>query len=205
MRNTKKVDIIGVRFSNLLVIRELNERNKNGHIMYEVMCDCGKKKNVLGASLRAGKSRSCGRCYTLTGTHGMWKTREFRIWISMKSRCSNPKDVNYKNYGGRGIVVCDEWKDSFKTFYSDMGNSNGLSIDRIDVNGMYEKNNCRWANMKTQSRNKRNNVYYKINGVQKCASEICEELNMPSSTFYNRLLRGWDIDKIIKTPIRKKE
>ena len=202
-RDTSKKEMIGKNFGTLLVIKEVEERNKHGYIMYEVMCKCGKIKNVLGSSLRSGASRSCNKCHTLTGSHGMWKSREFRIWISMKSRCSNPNDPNYKNYGARGIKVCDEWVNNFKQFFLDMGNSNGLSIDRINVNGIYEKDNCRWTDMKTQSRNKRNNNTFIINGIVKCASEICEELNMPTSTFHNRLKRGWTIEKIITTPIRK--
>ena len=203
MRDTRKKNIIGLKYGTLTVLTEIKERNKYGHILYEVVCECGKLKKVLGSSLRNVKSRSCNKCHTLTGSHGMWKSREFKIWTSMKSRCSNPKDPNYKNYGGRGIVVCDEWKTDFKQFYLDMGDSDGLTIDRISVNGNYTKENCRWANMKTQSRNKRNNIYYKIEGVQKCVAEICEELNMARSTFHNRLLRGWDIEKIISTPIKK--
>lgn len=202
MRDTRKKDIVGLKFGTLIVLNELKDRNKHGHIMYKVKCECGKEKEVLGSSLRNGSSRSCNKCYTLTGTHGMWKSREFRIWTSMKSRCSNPNDPNFKNYGGRGISVCNEWINDFKQFYLDMGNSNGLSIDRINVNDIYTKDNCRWADMKTQSRNKRNNVSYKINGVKKCISEICEELNMATSTFHNRLIRGWNIDKIINTPVR---
>jgi hypothetical protein len=201
-RDTLKKEMIGKKFGTLLVLNEIKERDKNGFILYQVRCECGKVKNVLGSSLRNGGSRSCNKCHTLTGTHGMWKSREFRIWTSMKSRCSNPNDANYKNYGARGIKVCDEWVNNFKQFYLDMGDSNGLSIDRINVNGIYEKDNCRWIDMKTQSRNKRNNIFYKINGVEKCISEICEELNMASSTFRNRLTRGWSIEKIISTPSR---
>lgn len=201
-RDTSKKQMVGKKFGTLLVVKELEIRNKHGFIMYEVKCECGKIKKVLGSSLRNGSSRSCNKCYTLTGSHGMWKSREFKIWTSMKSRCNNSNIPEFKNYGGRGIKVCDEWVNNFKNFYLDMGDSNGLTLDRIDVNKGYSKDNCRWSNMKLQARNKRNNVVFNVNGNIKCASEICEELNMATSTFYNRLKRGWTIEKIINTPIR---
>lgn len=200
--------MIGRKFGLLTVVEEVKERNKHGQIMYNVVCDCGNKKNVLGMSLRNSRSRACNKCQSkLKGSHGMWKTDEFKIWNSMKFRCDK-KRLNiypYKQYSGRGITVCSEWINSFEQFYNDMGKrpSKKHSIDRIDVNKGYYKENCRWATSKIQSRNKTNNRIFIINGVSKCASEICEELNMASSTFYNRLTRGWDIEKIINTPIKK--
>lgn len=196
--------MVNKRFGILTVLFELQERNKNGHILYRVVCDCGKEKDVLGSSLRQGLSKSCNCCHLLKGTHGMWKTKVFRTWTSMLSRCSNPKDPNYKNYGLRGITVCESWKNSFVNFYNYMGDSNGLTLDRIDVNKGYYKENCRWANMKTQSRNKRNNKLITYKGDVRCASEWCEILNMSNSTFHNRLLRGWSIEKTIDTPILNK-
>lgn len=201
---TTKQNMIGKKYGLLTVISEIKERNKNGHILYNVICDCGKEKKVLGASLRSGGSRSCNKCNLLTGSHGMWKSKEFSIWGSMKDRCYNPNNPRYKNYGGRGIIVCNDWIKSFKKFYLDMGDSNGLSIDRIDVNGNYELSNCRWSNSKTQARNRTNNVKFTYLNETLCISEWCEKLKMSISTFNNRINRGWSIEKIIKTPIRKK-
>ena len=204
MGKTSKQCMVGKKYGVLTVIFEIENRNKNGHILYHVKCDCGKEKQVLGASLRSGASRSCNNCSFLTGSHGMWKSREFNIWQSMKDRCYNKNSPIFKNYGLRGIKVCDRWLNSFKNFYSDMGNSNSLSIDRINVNGNYELDNCRWANAKTQARNRTNNTVFTYLNETLCGSEWCEKLNMPTSTFYNRIKRGWSIDKIVNTPIRKK-
>lgn len=204
MGKTTKQNMIGKKYGLLTVISEIEERNKNGHILYNVVCDCGKKKEVLGSSLRSGGSRSCNKCNLLTGSHGMCKSKEFSIWTSMKDRCCNPNNPRYKNYGGRGIIVCDSWINSFKNFYSDMGDSKGLSIDRIDVNGNYELSNCRWSNAKTQARNRTNNIKFTYLNETLCASEWCEKIKMPSSTFFNRLDRGWSIEKIIETPVNKK-
>ena len=203
MNKTNKIQMVGNQYGLLTVLYELEKRNKNGHIMYRVKCKCGKEKDVLGSSLRYMSSRSCNKCSLLTGSHGMYNTREFKIWQSMKNRCYNTNDPIYKNYGAKGISVCDRWKNSFKNFIEDMGLSNGLSIDRINVFGNYEPNNCRWANAKTQARNRTNNNVYTYKGKTLCVSEWCEILNMPTSTFNNRVIRGWDIEKIINTPIRQ--
>lgn len=203
MSKTAKKNIIGERFGILTVVSEIKERNKNGHILYNVKCDCGKEKQVLGSSLRAGVSKSCNKCILLTGSHGMWKSKEFSIWGSMKDRCYNPNNPRYKNYGGRGIIVCDKWKNSFKDFYLDMGNSNGLSIDRIDVNKNYTPENCRWSNHKTQANNRTNNKKITYKDKTMNISEWCEFLKIPTSTFNNRIIRGWSIEKTIETPIRK--
>ena len=204
MGKTTKQCMVGRKYGVLTDMSEIELRNKNGHILYNVKCDCGKEKQVLGASLRSGASKSCNKCKTLTGSHGMWKSREFSIWGSMKDRCYNPNNLRYKNYGGRGIKVCDRWKNSFKNFYLDMGDSVGLSIDRINVNGDYESSNCRWATSKTQARNRTNNKVYTYLEETLCMSEWCEKLNISTSTFNNRVLRGWSIEKIINTPINIK-
>ena len=176
MNKTAKIEMVGRKFGLLTVIKEVENRNKNGHILYEVICECGNKKEVLGHSLRLFKSRACNRCKSkLTGTHGMWKSNEFNIWNSMKFRCDdkNKNIFSYKQYAGREIKVCKEWIDSFEVFYRDMGKrpSEKHSIDRIDVNKGYYKENCRWATMKEQSRNKTNNRLMEYNGNLKCVSE----------------------------------
>jgi hypothetical protein len=204
MGKTSKQLMIKKKFGTLTVESEVFERNKNGHILYNVVCDCGKQKQVLGSSLRSGASRSCNKCFLLTGSHGMYKTREYSIWQSMKDRCYNPNNISFKNYGAKGIFVCERWINSFANFLSDMGESKGLSIDRINVYGNYEPSNCRWATPVTQARNRTNNKIYSYLGETLCASEWCKKLNMPSSTFNNRINRGWSIEETIIKPIIKK-
>ena len=126
MGKTSKQNMVGKKYGFLTVLSEIELRNKNGHIMYNVKCDCGKEKSVLGASLRNGLSRSCNKCTLLTGSHGMWNTKVFRVWISMKSRCSNANSPSYKNYGARGIKVCDRWLNSFENFINQQKGLEGI-------------------------------------------------------------------------------
>lgn len=201
MSKTAKKNMIGLRYGILTVLSEVKERNKNGHILYNVKCDCGKEKIVLGHSLRTGASRSCNKCHLLTGGHGMWKSKEFSVWGNMKDRCTNPNNPRYKNYGGKGIIVCERWVNSFPNFFSDMGESNGLTLERKDVSGNYEPNNCKWADAKEQARNRTNNVRYTYEKETLCVSEWCEKLNMKYSTFTHRIQRGWSIEETIETPV----
>lgn len=125
----------------------------------------------------------------------------------MKQRCYNKNNDAYCRYGGRGIIICKDWLDDFMTFH-DWAMSNGykenLTIDRIDVNGNYEPNNCRWVDMKTQCRNKRNNRYITINNETHCLSEWCEILGLDRHVIEQRLYYGWSIERALFTPIKKR-
>lgn len=127
--------------------------------------------------------------------HGGRKTDEYRIWRHMRNRCENKNSPAYLWYGGRGIKICDQWLD-FKKFIDDMGNrpSKKHSIDRIDVNGDYEPLNCRWATMKTQQRNRRNNVFYTYKGVTAPLAELCEIHGCKYKTVHMRLSKGASIE-----------
>jgi hypothetical protein len=132
---------------------------------------------------------------------------EYNVWHNMKKRCLNPEYQSFSNYGGRGIKVCDRWIESFENFFNDMGEkpSQGHSIDRVDNDGNYEPENCRWATRKEQARNRRSNVFVVQNGKAKVLSEICEANGIKSDTASKRISCGWSLDAASSTPVKKKE
>lgn len=153
------INLTGMKFGKLTVIERLS--NQKGYVVYKCVCECGKYRNARAEDLKSGIATDCKK-YKLEH-HGLCKSRLYWVWHSMKDRCYNPKATSYKHYGGRGIKVCDEWKNSFKTFY-DWSYSNGYdenaprnkcTIDRINNDGDYEPSNCRWVDAKIQASNQR--------------------------------------------------
>lgn len=134
-----------------------------------------------------------------------WKSPTYSSWDSMKQRCDNPKATGYENYGGRGITYQNEWS-FFVSFLTDMGERpDGTSLDRIDTNGPYSKENCRWATIEVQNRNTRTSKFIEFNGLTKTNQEWSRELEIPASTLYNRIFtRGWDVERSFLTPVRIK-
>ena len=138
--------------------------------------------------------------------HGYSRTKIYRTYQRMKNRCYNPNFPHYEIYGGRGIKVCDEWLNDSLAFIMwsfENGYQEGLSIDRIDPNGNYEPSNCRWITMNEQANNKRNSLFFTINGIKKTQAQWCREYNIPVNNVQRRLKMGWDIEKALKTPRRK--
>lgn len=139
-----------------------------------------------------------------TRTHGRSKTAEYRVWTGMKTRCTNPNDKRYADYGARGIRICDEWLASFEAFLKDMGPrpSRRHTLDRIDVNGHYEPANCRWLPAPLQTRNTRANRVIEHRGVRGSVAEVAEHFGVNSKNVYERLARGWSVADAIERPLR---
>jgi len=159
------LDLTGQRFGRLVAIKAIEKRNGNCSIIWRCLCDCGNEHFAASCCLRSGHCKSCGCLQKEQGaqngrksrtTHGMRKTPIYEIWKAMNQRCKNPKNKDFKNYGGRGITVCDRWH-SFESFYADVGDPpEGMSIDRWpDNDGNYELANFRWASPKQQANNRR--------------------------------------------------
>lgn len=156
--NKQIKNLIGQKFGRWTVL-EYKGVNKHHNATWLCECVCGTKRTVRSGDLMSGRSKSCGCDGTNHRTHGQSNTRLFRIWANMKTRCYLNTKPDYKYYGGRGITICDEWKNDFQVFYDWAmchGYREDLTIDRINVNGNYEPSNCRWVDMKTQNKNKRN-------------------------------------------------
>lgn len=194
---TKMIEINnGQRFGRYEVIERVQNVDNRPH--YKCKCDCGNERVVSGKYLRKGLSKSCG-CYgaeqrkIASTRHGhssrKGNSKEYTAWLNMKNRCLDKNNKQYNDYGGRGISVCNEWL-NFKNFYNDMGNCNGLTLDRVDVNGNYNKENCRWATSIEQSRNKRNNHIITINGVDMTMMEASEKIGIKYDALRQRVKRA---------------
>lgn len=203
------IDMVGRKFEKLTVLRE-NGRSHNRSIMWECVCDCGNVVTIDGVSLRNGHSKSCGCArYSKKDRHSITHKRLYQIWASMKDRCYNPKANNYKWYGAKGIEVCDEWKNNFESFctwsltngYQEVAQRGLYTIDRIDPNGNYEPNNCRWVDTKTQSRNKTTTNFLTYNGVKKSLADWSDEVGILATTIDSRIRKhGWSVEKALTTP-----
>jgi hypothetical protein len=192
----KKIDLTGKKVGYLTAIKR--SRDASGTVAWECLCECGKTTFIRTNDFTRGIRKSCGcaRDYFISKTlsrHGCYKDRLYRIWEGMRRRCSYKKDQNYKHYGGRGIKVCEEWETDFVNFREwaiDNGYEENLTIDRIDCNGNYEPDNCRWATMKEQLRNTRRNHYITFNGERKLITDWANELDISLSGIYKRINRG---------------
>lgn len=200
-----RADLTGKRFGNLVAILPTTIHLKSRKMIWLFKCDCGKTKRIVGSAVTTGNSQSCG-CGVVNATirrnfiHGGSKLAEHRVWREMKKRCYNPKCQGYKNYGGRGIIVCNRWLHLFRNFLSDMGKrpSKFHSIDRKDNNGNYTPSNCQWSTKLRQNRNRRNNHVIEMGGVRKTISEWSEETGINQGTIECRLRRDkWPAAKAL--------
>lgn len=197
----KQKDIIGKKFGRLTVIKFSHIDKNKKHRYFICKCNCGNTKTICSYRLKYGYTKSCGCLRKELGknmltTHGMSKIKEYQTWVGIKARCINKKEPAYMNYGGRGIKICDRWKNSFENFYEDMGERpKRKSLDRIDNNGNYCKENCRWATRKEQQRNTRTNIMITYKGKTFCAKEWAEKLNIKYPTLYYRIKSGWNIER----------
>ena len=202
------LNITGGVFGRLTAIAPVGRFNRC--IQWLCICECGSELVTRGSRLKEGKVSSCG-CInfefmqTLKKTHGMTSSPEFNAWQSMKKRCLNKTDSSYEGYGGRGIKVCHRWMLSFSNFLSDVGfrPSPDHSIDRIDNDGPYSPDNCRWATRIQQHNNKRNNVWLTHDDRTQTLIQWSRETGMIPETISYRLKIGWPIEKALTHPLRK--
>ena len=199
-------DLTGIRMERLTITNKAGV-DKRGEVLWNCLCDCGNEFIALGGNLRSGHTKSCG-CLKLEGNnlkHGMCGTRVYGIWGKLIQRCTNPNSTHYQYYGGRGIKVCDSWL-TFENFYADMGDppSEDSTIDRINNDGNYCKENCCWRTPKEQARNRSSNVELTYNGKTQCIRAWEEELGFNSGTLWTRLYNyNWPIEKAMTEPVKK--
>lgn len=200
-------DLTGKEFGKLTVIGRGDANGRKG-VYWNCICQCGNSCTVHARALVSGHTKSCG-CYnveiaSLPKTHGLCHTNEHAIWKAMRQRCKNKNASNYYRYGGRGIKICEEWN-LFEAFYKwciESGFEAGMTIDRIDNNGNYSPENCRWADRITQGNNKSNNKKIVYRGVPLSLNQIERMTGIDRRTIAYRVKSGWDAEKIVNTPAK---
>lgn len=201
-------DLTGMRFTRLVVIEFSHKKEKQ--YLWRCKCDCGTEKIVSGHALLQGSTKSC-KCLlresvaARSRTHGKDATPIYYSFYAMLKRCYNPKYEQFEHYGGRGIKVCDRWRNSFENFLADMGPTwaKGLTLDRVDTNGNYEPNNCKWSTAKEQARNRRNTVIIDTPEGKMHIGDAVVKYGLTFSTLSHRIERGWSPD-LLFSPIGTK-
>lgn len=211
----KLIDLTGKRFGRLLVLSKAETRK--GQTFWNCKCDCGNIVAVNAYSLKIGETKSCG-CLQKeiqshnASTHSLSNDKLYKVFKRMHERCYNKNCKSYKDYGGRGIKICEEWLNDFKRFYTwayengydSTKNGNDCSIDRIDVNGDYSPINCRWITKKQQANNRRNSRYITYNGETHTLAEWSNMYNISQRLLWARLFKlKWDIEKALTTLTKK--
>jgi hypothetical protein len=207
-----KIDLVGQQFGKLTVINKSYKRLYN-RISWVCLCSCGKEKIATGNDLKMGKVSTCGNssciiyntkpAHDAKITHGMSRSRLYRIFRGIQQRCHNPRATKYRIYGGRGITICDEWNNDFigfKNWSINNGYTNNLTIDRINNDGNYEPDNCQWSTRKEQSRNKSSNRQITYKNKTLCVNEWAEIKNINNRTLIDRLNHDWSISDALNRP-----
>lgn len=202
-------DLTGQKF-NMLTVKSF-AFIRDSHAYWNCVCDCGKTSVVNGSSLIRNKTKSCGCLGPALSSirnatqNGASKTRLYKLFYGIRDRCYNKNGKDYKNYGGRGIKICDKWlqdPNEFIRWANNNGYKKGLSIDRINVNGNYEPSNCRWVSAKKQANNRRSNLVITFEGKTMTASEWCALKGWNRHVIPERLKKGWSLEKTMTTPLR---
>lgn len=207
-------DLTGRKFNRLTVLERdcLHPRGHKQSVYWICVCECGEMTVVSSYSLTSNYTKSCGCLSRETSskgnsTHGMAETRIYGTWCRMKSRCANKNSKDYEYYGGRGVVVCKEWLHDFQAFYDwamANGYQDGLTIDRIDVNGNYEPSNCRWVTMKIQNNNTRSNHLITYKGKTQTMKQWSEETGINYDVIRDRINKlSWNAERALTTPAKK--
>lgn len=208
----KRLSYVGQTFGRLKVIKDGPDffyagMNRRRYISGSTcVCDCGKEVNVRNHELTSGGTRSCGClmmdvCRVVHKTHGKSYTKLHRVWCAIIQRCTNPNCKAYKNYGARGITICERWRNSFEAFAEDMGpGKKGWTIERVVNDGNYEPGNCVWATRVRQARNKRDNRIITVNGKTDCLAALCEFFKSDYRRVYMRLRLGWPPERAFFDP-----
>lgn len=189
-----KKNLTGIRSGKLLALEPIGR--KGGHVYYRCKCDCGGFKDLPSHHLSQGLVKSCGCLARKVRFSGLNRSPEYQVWKLMMRRCYDPKMEGYHNYGGRGIAVCDRWKEDPRAFIENMGKrpSRRHSIDRIDTDGPYSPGNCKWSTPKEQARNTRKSVWIEYRGQKRLLVEWADELGLAAGTIKERLRRGYSIE-----------
>ena len=192
-------DLTDHRFGKLRVISR-TDNDKHGNAMWRCLCECGNEAVVRGANLNSGQVQSCGCFMGKHVSHCDSTTRLYKIWYGIIRRTEDSKRKEYKDYGGRGIKMCAEWRESYEVF-RDWAQQNGyednLSIDRIDNDGGYSPLNCRWTDKYKQANNRANSCVLSFDGVSKTTSEWSHELGVPYSRLKKRVRLGWSAERVL--------
>ena len=208
MAQKKVIDRTGEKHGRLTVLwRAENKVEPSGSIRatWRCVCDCGNGITVTGHALSKGHTRSCG-CLVKEKPikHGKSRTRIYRNWVTMIQRCENAGNLIFLRYGARGVFVCERWK-SFENFYADMGDPpNGMTLDRIDNDGPYSPENCRWATLTEQQNNRRVNTHITYQGRTATVAEWGRITGFGKGVVLRRLQVGWTVEAILTTPVAKR-